>query len=83
MKYTVAWRPQAEQQLAALWLNAADRPRVAAAADAIDMLLAKDPQECGESRSGPTRILFVRLSVVLFEISEPDRIVYVTTVART
>jgi mRNA-degrading endonuclease RelE of RelBE toxin-antitoxin system len=83
MIYTVLWRPLAEQQLARLWTNAADRQKVASAADTIDSWLRFDPQSKGESRSGRTRILFVPPLVVLFQISEEDRTVYVTAVGKS
>jgi len=83
MSYTVLWRPLAEQQLARLWANAADRKEVASAADTIDSWLRFDPESKGESRSGRTRILFVPPLVVLFQVNEADRTVYVTAVARS
>jgi hypothetical protein len=83
MNYTVLWRPLAEQQLAQLWMSAADRNEVALAANAIDALLRRDPQSRGESRSGSTRILFVPPLTALFVVNEPDRIVYVTALGRS
>jgi hypothetical protein len=83
MNCTVLWRPLAEQQLAQLWVNAADRNAIAAAADAIDGLLRRDPHLRGESRSGNKRILFVPPLTALFEVHEQDRIVYVTAIARS
>jgi len=37
MNYEVLWKPAAEQQLADLWMNAADGNVVTAAADALDV----------------------------------------------
>jgi hypothetical protein len=39
MKYTVVWVPSAEQELAALWIAAADRREVTQAANDIDQRL--------------------------------------------
>ena len=83
MSFTVLWRPLAEQQLARLWTNAADRKDVAWAADSIDSWLRFDPASKGESRSGRTRIFFEPPLVVLFQVNEADRTVYVTAVARS
>jgi hypothetical protein len=59
-----------------------DRPAGAAAADAIDGLLQRNPAERGESRSAKSRILFEGVLAVLFEVNEQDRTVYVTAVKR-
>jgi hypothetical protein len=82
MIYTVLWRPLAEQQLAQLWNNAADRKTVTSAADTIDSVLRRDPHSKGESRSGANRVLFVPPLLVLFEVLEQDRTVYVKAVGR-
>lgn len=82
MKYTVIWLKKAEDQLAHLWLNAPDRAEVTTAADAIDAMLRLNPAERGESRSDRSRILFEGVLAVLFEVDEPNRIVYVTAVKR-
>jgi plasmid stabilization system protein ParE len=82
MKYTVLWRPLAEQQLARLWTEALDRDAVAAAADKIDDLLRRDPQKWSESRSGATRIIFVQPLVALFELKEQDCMIYVNAISR-
>jgi hypothetical protein len=77
MKYTVVYRPSAEGNLANLWTEGPDRQAIARAADEIDARLATQPHVEGESRSQSTRVLFVEPLAVLFEVSEPDRMVYV------
>ena len=47
MTYTVAWDPDAEQNLAELWLAAPDRAALTAAAAWVDRLLASDPLHAG------------------------------------
>lgn len=42
MNYTVVWVPDAEQELAAVWLASSDRPRVTQSAHAIDQALGND-----------------------------------------
>jgi hypothetical protein len=58
MKYTVLWVAGAEQELAALWLDADQRAAITRASHLIDQRLMTDPQNEGESRPGGRRILF-------------------------
>lgn len=80
MIFTVLWTSDAEQELAAIWLNAADRSAVTSAAHSIDALLRVDPQTRGESRQEEVRVLFAPPLGVDFEVVEGDRIVYVLAV---
>lgn len=77
MNFTAEWLPSAEQELADLWVNATDRADVAAAADAIDAALARDPLSLGESRGGITRIAVVSPLGVLFDVQVSQRNVIV------
>jgi hypothetical protein len=74
MKYTVLWRPLAEEQLAELWMNARDREEVAQAADRIDAKLKSDPMADSESRTGNRRIMFVEPLVAFYDVREDDRL---------
>lgn len=58
-------------ELAAIWLDAADRDAINASVDRIDSLLASSPLEAGESRWGDIRILFELPLGALFH-AEPD-----------
>jgi hypothetical protein len=80
MKYTVIWVPDAEQELAAIWIAAADRDAVTAAAHQVDQDLRRDPDTQGESRPEGRRIVLEHPLGVLFTIQPQDRIVYVLTV---
>ena len=80
MKYTVTWKPQAERQLASIWLDAEDRASVTSAARLIDERLEIDPQRCGESREGNDRVFFVEHLGVYFELLRDDRRVNVISV---
>jgi hypothetical protein len=82
MKWTVVYRPSAQDDLASLWLDASDRTAVAAAADEIDRQLARDPLTAGESRDGWTRILCELPLAVLFEVLPDDHIATVLAVFR-
>lgn len=80
MKYTVAYKPSAEQELARLWTVAANRSAVTAAANRIDVLLGTDPHSKGESRPDSSRIMFEWPLGVRFEVFEEDRYVDVLQV---
>jgi mRNA-degrading endonuclease RelE of RelBE toxin-antitoxin system len=80
MKYTVLWSSKAEAQLTSLWLSSRARQLITEATNAIDSLLAVNPQECGESRSGGARILHVVPLGALFSIDETNRMVVVQAV---
>jgi plasmid stabilization system protein ParE len=80
MKYKVDWLPAAEQELADVWLQAADRDAVSQAAHAIDQVLELDPHHAGESRPEGRRILFAPPLGVIFRIIEDDKLVQVSQV---
>ena len=82
MRYTVLWSPDAENDLAAIWLAANDRTAVTAAGNQIDTFLHQDAHLQGESRHGRLRILFIPPSAVDFEAIRDDRIARVLTVWR-
>jgi hypothetical protein len=73
MNYTVTWKPAAVGKLAALWEEAADRSAVTEAANSIDTLLAKSPEEVGESREENTRFLYVAPLAIYFDVFSTDR----------
>jgi hypothetical protein len=80
MSYTVTWLPAAEDELAALWLNTADRGAVTRAASAMERRLRKDPLHAGESRPQERRIAFLPPLGFLFRVVEDDRLVEVVHV---
>jgi plasmid stabilization system protein ParE len=82
MRYTVLWKPAAEQELASIWMNASDRDNITAAANRIDRLLHSDAESRGESRSAGMRVLVVPPLGVLFTVEPDDRVVSVGTVWR-
>jgi plasmid stabilization system protein ParE len=82
MRFTVIWRPSAEQKLAEIWTGAEDRQAVADAADAIDAFLRTDPIGVGESRIANVRILTVSPLSVYYDVNEDDRLVAVWAVWR-
>jgi len=77
-RYTVTLHPEAERQLATIWLGAADRDEVTRASHVIEMLLARSPEVAGESRGANSRICFVPPLAATFELREADRLVQIT-----
>ena len=82
MKYTVVWKQAAEDELARLWTETADRNAVRRAADYMEKLLAMRPLALGESRTGSMRIAFEAPLGMFYDVSEQDRIVSVVRVWR-
>jgi plasmid stabilization system protein ParE len=82
MKFTVDWRPRAEQKLADIWNNAADRAAITGAADYIDFVLERDPLTAGESRPGNIRILIERPLAVYYRVDRKNNEVLVLSVWR-
>ncbi len=82
MTYHVIWKTAAEQLLADLWLNALDRNVVAAAADAFDANVHRDPLLVGESCAGRTRITFEGPLGFIFDVYTDSREVVVKAVWR-
>lgn len=78
MRYEVLWGPVAVQQLAAIWLAAADRNAVTAAADRLDRWLARIPLQLGESRTSSVhRVAYHDPIGVEYEVIEDDKRVIV------
>lgn len=82
MSYTVVWLASAELELAEVWLRAANRDRVTAAGNEIDIRLRTNPEIEGESRTRGRRILLVPPLGVTFEVHSDDRLVRVLEVWR-
>ena len=66
MRFTVTWHPEAEDELAELWISAEDRDAITAAVLAIDTALRSDALAKGEAvaenlrafHAPPLRVLF-------------------------
>ena len=81
-RFTVVWHKLARDELAEIWLDATDRRAIAAAADAIDLLLATDADDKGEEVSTRLRMLSMPPLDVLLSVRELDRIAKVIAVRR-
>jgi len=78
MKWTVVYLPDAEQELAALWLDPDAHADVTDAANRVDHLLRRDPEKAGESRAEEGQyVVFVAPLGVLFRVKPDDRLVEV------
>jgi hypothetical protein len=82
MKYTVIWLPQAENQLARIWIQATDRQNVTDATNRIDLELATD----AHTKGNPLGIFHTYSDdplAVLFHVDPSDCLVRVIQVRRT
>ena len=78
MKWTVVYLPEAEQELATLWLDPTSRADVSDASNRLDDLLRHNPNQAGESRQvEDQRILFATPLGVLFRVKPDDCLVEV------
>jgi len=80
MNYQVSWKRVARDQLADLWVAATDRNAITRAANTLDTLLARDPLNYGESRSGARRIVVEPPLVAVFKVDQANRKVTVLAV---
>ena len=76
-RFTVNWRPLAEQRLADLWLKAADPDAITRASHKIETLLARDADSLGESREGNRRVWFTPPLAVVFSVDAAEGVVEV------
>ena len=80
MKYTVIWQPSAEMDLATAWTESNDRVAISQAAERIDNVLGKIPEEAGESRSDGQRLLIDSPLAVIYRPEPLDRCVFVSAI---
>jgi hypothetical protein len=82
MSFSVIWLPEAEDELARIWLDASDRAAVATAANTLDHQLEQDPSDVGESRPDNRRIAFEKPLIVVFRIDFSATVVKVLRVRK-
>lgn len=81
MNYTIIWEPPAENDLAAVWVRAADRNAVTAAAHRLDQDLARDPYGRGFPVGSPqTRTAAEWPLGIDYDIVEDDKLVRIVRV---
>jgi plasmid stabilization system protein ParE len=79
-RFTVVWSQPTQNRLAGIWVGAADRNAVTAAANAIDVELASDPASKGTTVHEGLRALHIPPLHVMFSVDEADRLVRVVSV---
>jgi hypothetical protein len=79
MRYTVTWHPDALDELARAWIEAADRSGVTRAVQAIESTLRDEPADQGQEFYGD-RIMVATPLAVTFAVHVEDRIVQVLQV---
>jgi hypothetical protein len=72
LNFQVLWAPEAEEELAGIWLSATDRNAITVAAHLIDSALRTKPEDAGESREEGRRILLQPPLGVVFIVSAED-----------
>jgi plasmid stabilization system protein ParE len=80
MKFTVTWSSDAENALAALWLDSKKRAAVTRATAVIERILRLNPESLGEERAEGRRWGFVDPLGIDFRVNLDDRLVRVLTV---
>lgn len=80
MNFTVIWLPQAERELAVIWMAATDRNAVSEASNRIDQMLERNPLGVGESRDEGFRVLIERPLGVYYSVDEDQQLVQVGNV---
>jgi hypothetical protein len=79
--FTVTWHPEAEDELAKIWIAYGHRKRVTLAVATIDNALANDPESQGERVREDLRSLNVPPLRVLFAVRPEDRLAEVLKVS--
>jgi len=83
MIYEVNWIPDAEKDLAEIWLAAPDRNAVTRAAHLLDEALLRNPLAAGESRQSTVRRIAFEFPLgIEFEVIVDDQKVRVLAVWR-
>lgn len=82
-QFTVTWWRDAQNDLAEIWMTAADSAAVTRAANEIDRLLARDPSAAIEDQHEGLCRTTVDPLIVQFTINDQDRLVTVLTVRTT
>ena len=80
MTFTIVWDPDAEAELANIWVNSPDRSAVTLAAYDLEQRLRRNPDQVGESRPNDRRVAFEPPLGLMFRVLDADRIVRVLNV---
>ena len=80
MTFTVVYTTFAEYQLAEIWLRASNRDAVRQAADTLEKVLHRSPQQQGRAGQKPWRVLLIGCLKFTFEVIADDCKVVVLSV---
>ncbi len=80
---TVIWSKSARQELARIWLRAADQKSLTQTIDDFDALLRMAPENAATERQDELRAATLPGLRIVFTISEDDRIVNVLVIRET
>ena len=80
--FTVDWDPDAEDELARIWMQDSDPPAITRASAQADQSLARDPLGNGRHVSGGLYQITAAPLLISFTINVPNRHVQVTWVRR-
>ena len=72
MNFQVVWTPDAEEQLADVWLDASDRNSLTEAAHRIELALRENPVDIGDELFGTVRTVAYGPLGVDFEVIVDD-----------
>lgn len=75
MNFTVVWLPEAEAELATIWLASNRRREITQASLELDRRLAANAINEGESRSNNRRILFEPPLAAIFRVNDDNVVV--------
>jgi plasmid stabilization system protein ParE len=81
-RFTVVYLAEAEENVIAIWADAADRNLVTEAVDAADRLFAENPLQASVHLSEQLRRRDIPPLRFYFEVREDDRMVAISNVAR-
>jgi mRNA-degrading endonuclease RelE of RelBE toxin-antitoxin system len=81
-RYTVTWHPEAEDELAELWISAEDQDQITAAVQAIDTALRSDASAKREAVAENLRAFHAPPLRVLFVARESDCVVQIEMIRR-
>lgn len=81
--FTIFWKPDAEERLAAIWMTATDRRAVTRDSHELELVLEMFPGSAGEVSFDTVRVFTFGSLTVEYEMYEAERQVLIMEVWRT
>ena len=79
-RYTVVWEPDADNDVAELWMAAPNPDAVTSAIHRVIAYLSHEPEDCGEELREGLRVLNVPPLRVIYSVRPEDRLVEIDRV---